>query len=289
MFGYVKPFKPNLRMREFEMYKGVYCALCKCMGREYGLRSRLTLNYDFAFLALLMLSVQEDCAGFEKQRCFFNPLKKCWCCKKHEAFSFTAAASMLMFYHKVRADIRDKRFFASLPPRLLLPYAWHMRKKAKKRFPDTDERMERFVRLQNEIERQQCRSIDEAAHPSAQILSELCGVMTAEEQASRVLARLGYCVGRFVYLIDAADDMEKDLKSGGYNVFLLSRGITDPSEIDAVRPFARDVLLRTVREAATALDLLSVRRFGPILSNIINEGLPYAERQLAKTEVAQEV
>lgn len=99
------------------MYKGVYCALCKRMGREYGVLSRMTLNYDFAFLAMLGLAVEEGCAGFERQRCLFNPLKKCLCCKGGEAFSFAAAASMVMLYYKLKDNVTDQTFLKSIPAR----------------------------------------------------------------------------------------------------------------------------------------------------------------------------
>ena len=79
MFGYVRPFKPYMRMFEYDIYKAVYCGLCKDMGRRYGFVTRFTLSYDFAFLSLMDLSVRGVKLDAEKQRCIAHPLKKTMC------------------------------------------------------------------------------------------------------------------------------------------------------------------------------------------------------------------
>ena len=96
MFGYVRACKPELKIKEYETYKAVYCSLCRLMGREYGLWSRFTLSYDFTFLALLNMAMTEGCDPVERGRCFFNPLKKCNYCKNSEPLYMPAAAAMIM-------------------------------------------------------------------------------------------------------------------------------------------------------------------------------------------------
>ena len=99
MFGYVKAYKPELKVRDYEQYKAVYCSLCKTLGREYGLFARLTLSYDFTFAALLRLALSGECPGFHKSRCPFNPFAKCNACSGGESdFSFTAAAAVIMMF-----------------------------------------------------------------------------------------------------------------------------------------------------------------------------------------------
>lgn len=85
MFGYVRACKPELKIKEYETYKAVYCSLCRLMGREYGLWSRFTLSYDFTFLALLNMAMTDGCDPVERGRCFFNPLKKCQLLQKQRA------------------------------------------------------------------------------------------------------------------------------------------------------------------------------------------------------------
>ena len=77
MFGYVRVFKPTITMGEYEQYKGIYCTLCKRLGKRYGVLSRFTLSYDMTFLALLQMAMEEKEADFCPSRCSFNPTKRC--------------------------------------------------------------------------------------------------------------------------------------------------------------------------------------------------------------------
>ena len=77
MFGYLQPYKPYLMIKDFELYKSVYCGLCKQLGRDYGFLTRLILSYDCTFYAILLMSLKRSCTGFSDGRCKFNPLKKC--------------------------------------------------------------------------------------------------------------------------------------------------------------------------------------------------------------------
>ena len=98
MFGYIKACKPELKVKEYDIYKAVYCSLCKKLGKSYGLLSRFTLSYDFTFLALLNMSLKDGCDGFERKRCAFNPLKKCNYCKNDSVTDMPAAAAIIMLY-----------------------------------------------------------------------------------------------------------------------------------------------------------------------------------------------
>ena len=103
LFGYIKPFRPELKIREAEDYKAVYCGLCKELGRSYGLFARMTLSYDFAFMAMLFMALDENsCPSFEKCACIAHPFKKQCRCTENEALSLSAKAAMILTYYKVR-------------------------------------------------------------------------------------------------------------------------------------------------------------------------------------------
>ena len=104
MFGYVRPFKPYMRMFEYDIYKAVYCGLCKDMGRRYGFVTRFTLSYDFAFLSLMDLSVRGVKLDAEKQRCIAHPFKKTMCAKCTCNLKYTSSAAVILTYHKLRDD-----------------------------------------------------------------------------------------------------------------------------------------------------------------------------------------
>ena len=269
MFGYVKAYKPELKVRDYEQYKAVYCSLCKTLGREYGLFARLTLSYDFTFAALLRLALSGECPGF----------------------SFTAAAAVIMMFYKLRENLRDSGFWKRLVSRLLYPFAAHAHNKAKKHFPLVEEIVARMMEEQAALEGSSCAQIDRAADPTAKALAALFSLGAQAEDQRRVLDRMGYCVGRWVYLIDAADDLEDDLKSGDYNPYIQAFQMTgeEPDAVTAARKAAQESLLLTAAEAVRAYNLLEVRRFDSILRNILEEGLFSVQKQIFEPEAAQRV
>ena len=77
MFGYVRPFKSELLVREYDQYKAAYCQLCRALREHYGRAASFTLSYDCTFYALLALSTREAELKLHHGRCVMNPLKKC--------------------------------------------------------------------------------------------------------------------------------------------------------------------------------------------------------------------
>ncbi|MBP1568901.1 MAG: hypothetical protein J6A12_00730 [Oscillospiraceae bacterium] len=131
MFGYIKPFRPELKIREAEDYKAVYCGLCKELGRSYGLFARMTLSYDFAFMAMFFMSLNSEiCPSFEKCSCIAHPFKKQCRCLENRAVSLAAKAAMILTYYKIKDDLSDKGFLGRIRAVLLLPFASSARKKA---------------------------------------------------------------------------------------------------------------------------------------------------------------
>ena len=76
MFGYIRPKIPELKVREYDQYKGIYCSLCKRMGKEYGIASRFALSYDSTFLVLMMLGLEDECTPFEKMQLLYQRSSK---------------------------------------------------------------------------------------------------------------------------------------------------------------------------------------------------------------------
>lgn len=294
MFGYVRAYKPDMRVREYEVYKAAYCTLCRQLGRSYGPFARMTLSYDFTFLALLHLSFQDGCTGFERKRCAFNPLKKCNYCKRTgESMDFAAAAAMIMLYYKIQDNIDDSGFWRSLGYRLLRPLFSRARKKAAGLYPQVEALTEKYIADQAALEKAGCRSLDQAAEPTAAALSALCAFCGESEADKRVLERLGYCMGKWVYLLDAAADLEEDLRRGGYNPLCAGGSITGGAQgetafIKQARERARATLNVCVAEACKAFELLSVKRYAEILANILYLGLPDSQKRALSGEKAEQ-
>lgn len=269
MFGYIKPYKPEMKVREFDTFKAIYCGLCKQLSHTFGPFASLTLSYDFTFMAAVSLSMKETCGGFKKCTCVANPLRKKTCVVPSDDLTYCASAAMLMLYYKLKDDIADERFFKRLSSRMLLPFAALAKKKAKKLYPEADRVLNEMIKKQSALEKDGCRSIDRAADPTATALSALCMTFSEDEQQQRILARFGYLTGRYVYFADAFDDLEKDAKKQRYNPFLSAYPDLPLPELQEK---AQAVLNLTVGEIAPAYELLAVKRYKPILDNIIYEG-----------------
>ena len=131
MFGYIKPFRPELKIREEEEYRAIYCGLCRELGKSFGIFAKMTLSYDFAFLAMFIISASKDiCPSFEHCSCIAHPFKKHCSCAKNSATEFAAKAAMILTYYKIKDDIADKGLLKKAVALLLLPFASAARKKA---------------------------------------------------------------------------------------------------------------------------------------------------------------
>lgn len=270
MFGYIKADKPEMKIKEFEIYKAVYCSLCKELGKSYGLLSRFTLSYDFTFLALLNMSLKSSCGGFERKRCAFNPLKKCNYCKDSDDLKMPSAAAMIMLYYKLKDNVADEKGIKKLGYYLLLPIFSGAHKKAKKNFPELEEIVEGYIVEQSRLERAGCQKLDEIADPTAKALSRIFMLCSDEQNEKRILERMGYCMGRYIYILDTACDLEDDIKKGSYNV--LKYECTE-DKLQYIKERVVPQLYFCVNEAAKAYELLDVKKYKTILGNIIFLGM----------------
>ncbi len=270
MFGYIRIAKPELKIREYETYKSVYCSLCRELGKSYGVFSRFTLSYDFTFLALLNLAVNAQTVGFEKHRCVCNPLKRCRYCTNTEAIKMPAAAAMLMLYYKLKDDLADEKGFKRIITALIFPLFAHAHRKAAKQYPELETILKNYIISQSALEKANCTSLDHAAEPTAMALSGLLQTVSKDPYQKRVLDRMGYCLGRFIYLLDAACDLPRDLKTGSYHV-LRYEVSGDPASYAKQRIVPQ--LYVSLNEAAKAFELLDIQNYKSILDNIIYLGL----------------
>lgn len=265
MFGYIRADKPEMRIRDYEIYRGVYCSLCRRLGKSYGILSRMTLSYDFTFLALLDMSVREGCTPFKPGRCAFNPAKKCNYLEDGRDLDFSASAAMIMLYYKIADDISDEKGFKRLRALMLKPLFSRAHKKAAAAYPDVETAVARYIENQNKLEAENCQSVDMAAEPTALVMADILKMLSDNANQQRALQRLGYCIGRYIYLLDAACDFKQDTKTGSYNVLQYAGG--------DIKEYVSSQLYICINEAAKAFELLDIKRNKPILGNIIYFGL----------------
>ncbi len=280
MFGYLQIHKDELKVKEYEAYKSVYCGLCKQLGKDYGFLTRLILSYDCTFYAILLMSLKRSCTGFFDGRCKFNPLKKCkFADCKDNAYSKASALSVISAYYKVVDDIDDSGFFKRIALKIAKPFFGRRQKKAARRFPEIEIIVSEMMKNQKAAENDELVTIDKAANPTAKMISDLAALEGGNDLQKRVLSELGYQIGRWVYLIDAADDYEKDKKSGNFNPFIKA-DIYDKDYINSV-------LSQSLARAYDAYNLLDIIDFKPIIDNMMLYGFP--NKQNAVLNNRQEV
>ena len=282
MFGYVRVYQPELKMGEFEQYRGVYCSLCKSLGKRYGFFARMTLSYDFTFLAVFHMALQKGCAGFRMGRCALNPLKKRMCCRENEEIAYAADAAVLLLYHKLRDTVADSGLLKGLGARFLLLFISRAKKKAAAVQPELDRVVTACMEQQAALEKAQTTSIDAAAEPSARMPAAMAAAAGRDDRERLVLDRFGYCLGRWIYLIDAVDDLPDDLEDGSYNPYILSRRLSpgDGEGMREIREYSLLTLNACLAECAAAYNLLDIHRFDGILRNVLEWGMPAVQRDV---------
>lgn len=266
MFGYVLPFKPEMKVCEWYAYRAYYCGLCKELKREYGFLSRFLLNYDLVVPALLADGISGTQAHLCPERCIANPVEKRPMCQSTEGLRLAADALVLTVYYKLCDDLADERFFKRIPSLMLRPFLGSMRKKAAARRPQLDETLRIQTQSQQELESRKSRSFDEAADPTARMTAAL---FAQAAPGNRALERMGLFMGKIIYYLDAAEDYDKDVKSGAYNVFVLN-GLSKEETVSQVQSLCR----MSAGEVALAYNLLDTGSCRPLLDNIVFLGLP---------------
>ena len=282
MFGYVKVYRPDLRIREYEAYRGVYCGICRQMGKSFGLRSRFVLGYDSVFVAMLAADVSGSPLCFSRCRCPVHPFEKRACAQSAEPLRFAGAVYLILLWYKLCDDLTDSRSVRAFFAKLWIRRAY---RKAAALYPEADRIVRVYVGRQAEVENGPDRPLDAYTDPSAQAMGELCGLLSQDAANRRILSRLGYMLGRWVYLADAADDYEDDRRKGRFNALARSLPQDVRSSPDGLAAFVRRSLEMTRNELETAFSLLPEGMFAPILQNIIRQGLnAEAVRILAKPQ-----
>lgn len=283
MFGYIRPFKPELKINEFDTYKGIYCGLCKELGRSYGQLARMTLSYDFAFLAALSLGIHETGGDFKRQACVAHPFSKKPCMCANGDLSYVAACAMVMLYYKWKDNLADSGFFKRCGYRVFGLSVRRAYRKAVGRYPTLETIMEETLANQQKVEQTIGCTVDMAAESSARALALIFEQLTENTAQKTVLHRLGFLLGRWVYLIDALDDLEDDRKTGNFNPLLVwakTHVTGEASPEQELRRHAEAMLNLTHGEMALAFELVELNRYKSILDNIIYLGLPAMKNQV---------
>lgn len=261
MFGYIVVNKDELKIKEWNRYHAYYCGLCHSLKEVAGAKARISVSYDMTFLAMLLDDLY-DCKKTEgERRCAVHPLKK------HpfvmsEASVYAAKMNLLLCYDNLLDDWRDERNVAAAAAAAVIRKA---RMKIAKEYPRQTKAVEQYIEKLHVCEKKRETNLDVAAGLTGEMLAEL--FCWKDDEWQKNLRSMGFYLGKFIYLMDAYEDMEKDNKRGNYNPFLLSRGRQKNAEL------AEQCLNMMAASTAESFERLPLVENVEILRNILYAGI----------------
>lgn len=278
MLGYVRVNRPECKFKEYEYYRGVYCGLCRSLGRCTGQCSRMLLGYDFTFMALVRLSLEGIAPTLKNSSCIAHPIRRHLIAKpekgsaEEEIFSLCACANVLLSYHKVCDDIADEKGWKRLRARLVRILMGGSRKRAVKRYAALEGIIVRGLSALAEIEKSDNPSIDAPAEAFGRLLADVLSY-GLDDAKKRIAFGIGFRVGKWIYLIDAADDYEEDIRKNRYNPLVRRYGT---SLDETARGSLREALTAELIQAERGFDLIDYPDpvMQGVVENIIYMGMP---------------
>ena len=261
MFGYVTINKPELKIKDFETYHAYYCGLCRELHKRYGRSGQLTLSYDMTFLSLLLSALYEPEEQHFTERCAVHPAHR------HEAVvtrytEYAADMTLLLSWFNLEDNWRDDRDVKS---RALAIALKKNVKKLSKQYPRQWKAVVKYMRDLKKAETENNPDLDAASGMTGDMLAEIF-VCDETDVWAPVIRQMAFYLGKFIYLMDACDDLEKDEKNGSYNPWLLQK--TPYSEKER-----KNILNMIMAESAMALEHLPIVEHLEILRNVIYSGV----------------
>ncbi len=277
---------PHLRVFEDEIYKGVYCGLCRQIKKQFGGLSRFSLSYDMVFLSLFLICYYEEKMSFEKKICAFHPLKRRFFLKRCGALEKAADIGVILSYFKIKDNVLDETKFKKFFSVLLLKIFKRPYKKAKSSQKDIDLFVEDLIKRQIETEKEMAKSYDFYSHPTAKCLGLIFKQMAKQQTQEDFLYRIGYMLGKYIYLMDALDDLVKDVRKKNFNPILASNVDFSKDRYEKEKAFVslKEVLNFSIAQLAESFENLKVKN-GDMLRNIIYLGLKKEKDKIFKKTV----
>ena len=214
MFGYIRINKMDLTFREFDYYKGYYCGLCKYLKENHGEISRLSLNYDITFLIVILTALYKVESTITEERCIANPLKKKMRIV-NEVTEYAASMNILLSYYKLEDNLYDDK---GLKDKLAYNLYKTKLKKAYEKYPKKAEYIKQQLENLRELEKEKSKSIDRVSNTFGSLMSEIFA--WKEDEYEDKLRMIGFNLGKYIYILDAYEDLDEDYKKGRYNPFV---------------------------------------------------------------------
>lgn len=261
MFGYVVMNKPEIRFKDFDLYRSFYCGLCRELREKYGISGQITLTYDMTFVVVLLSALYEPPTQKGTTRCVIHPVCK-QPVRKNAATEYGADMNVLLTYYKCMDDWEDEKKFAALGYGKILQ---RKNNRLSRRYPEKAEKIRKLLEELSQMEKAGETDIDKMSGCFGRIMEEIFAWKTDVWEGS--LRRMGFYLGKFIYILDAYDDVEKDVKNGNYNPFAekyIMKGFNEQ---------VRQLLIMMMAQTCREFEKLPIIKYTDILRNILYSGV----------------
>ena len=281
MFGYVTINKPEMKFKDFDLYRSFYCGLCENLRKRYGYKGALSLSYEATFLVLLLTGLYEETTKKSMCRCIIHPLEK-HPVRENEFTEYAADMTILLSYYKCMDDWTDEKRIDKLTYANTLKKAFQQ---VEIKYPEKAASMKAHFDRISELEKENNQDIDQISGTFGKIVSEL--FVYKKDEWEEYLEKMGFFLGKFIYLCDAYEDVEKDVKTGNYNP--LKERYQNPEFEEE----CRNILTMMMAECSKAFEMLPILEHVDILRNIVYSGvwtryqMVYHKRNETEQDTAQ--
>lgn len=275
MFGYVTANELELKVKDYHKYKAYYCGLCRALKKQYGSLGQLTLTYDMTFAIILLTSLYENETKAERHRCKIHPVKS-QPMLLNEITEYAADMNLVLAYYHLLDDWNDEKKVSGFLGSAALK---HKVEKAIQKYPRQSRVIKEELSRLNEYEKKDVQEIDYPAGCFGRLMEEL--LVYKEDCWETQLRGIGFYLGKFIYIMDAYEDLEEDLKKGNYNPLREMYGKPGYEEK------CRDILCMMIGECAKNFEFLPCVVDVDILRNILYDGVWKRYRKIQEKKVEE--
>lgn len=261
MFGYISINKAEMKFKDFDVYQSFYCGLCSKLKEKHGKRGQMTLSYDMTFLLVLLTALYEPETETGERRCVAHPFEK-HRTSMNKFTEYVADMNLLLSYYKCQDDWQDEKKY--------LKYVYGKMLESKSRqvqeqYRQKAERIASALQAISEAEKQNETDIDRMAGYFGEVMGQIFAYQ--EDLWKDSLYKMGFYLGKFIYLMDAYEDIEEDIKKETYNPFIGQYKDQDFEEK------CREILMLMMAECSKEFEKLPIIEYTDILRNVLYSGV----------------
>lgn len=264
MYGYIEVYKPELKFKEYDVYHSYYCGLCHILKKKYGITAQMTIRYDMVFLILLLTGLYDSKTSSFSGRCPADPKKHLF--RYNEFTEYAADMQILTIYLKALDDWSDERKISGFAQKSI--FSSKAEKNIKKSYPDKYKNIMSYLDQLHEAEEKEIKDYNIPAEISGKIFSEIFDYKNDFWQES--LRRTGFYLGKFVYIIDAFDDVERDIRKKSFNPL---KNDFQTMNINDFTEKYYNILVENIAECTKEVDFLPIIENSGIIKNILYFGV----------------